>query len=190
MDINWKSILGTLAPTLATALGGPFAGAATKYLASELLGDENASEEQIASAVMNASPDVLARIKELDHGFKIRMRELDIDEKQLDIEYHKINQQDRDSARKREISTDSNANSVLAGIVVLGFFCTVAYILSGRIGAMDAGTVGLVGTIVGYVSAKADQVLGYYFGGMTKGKNTEEPSKIGSIVSKLTPKKK
>ena len=70
--MDWKSTLSAIAPTIATALGGPLAGAATKFLASELLGDESASIESIESAILNASPEQLASIKKLDNDFKIK----------------------------------------------------------------------------------------------------------------------
>lgn len=180
MDFDWKSIVGTVAPTIATALGGPFAGVATKFLTGKLLDNEDATEEELAQAIQGASPDTLAKLKELDNDFKVRMKELGIEEKKLDLDWHKANLDDRDSARQREVETDDHTNAVLAGVVIIGFFGTVAFVLSGKMGAMDGAAIGLAGTIVGYVSAKADQVLGYYFGGMTKGKTTQ------GMVSKVT----
>lgn len=90
--MNWKKTLGAIAPTLATALGGPMAGAATKFIASELLGDENVSSEEIETAVLTASPQDLVKIKEIDSKFKTKMKKLDIDVFALEVE-------DRDSAR-------------------------------------------------------------------------------------------
>ncbi len=90
--MDWKKTLGAIAPTLATALGGPLAGAATKFLAGSLLRDENASIDQIEQAVIGASPEQLTELKNLDYEFKVKMKELDID-------VFKIEAQDRDSAR-------------------------------------------------------------------------------------------
>ena len=77
--MSWKDTLAAIAPTLATALGGPLAGAATKFLASELLGDENASLESIEAAVIGASPEALVNLKQLDADFKLGMKKLDVD---------------------------------------------------------------------------------------------------------------
>ena len=90
--MDWKETLGAIAPTLATALGGPLAGAATKFLANELLGDENANLEDIELSVLGSSSQDLAKLKELDQQFKIGMKKLDIDVFALEV-------QDRDSAR-------------------------------------------------------------------------------------------
>ena len=84
--MSWKDTLAAIAPTLATALGGPLAGAATKFLASELLGDENSSIEDIELAITGASPEQLVNIKELDNQFKLGMKKLDIDVFALEVE--------------------------------------------------------------------------------------------------------
>jgi len=72
-------LLGQLAPTIATALGGPLAGLATKTLSNVLLGTEDGSEADIAKAMQSATPDQLAAIKQIDADFKVRMQELEID---------------------------------------------------------------------------------------------------------------
>ena len=40
-------LLGQVAPTIATALGGPLAGVAVKTLSNVLLGHENGSEDEV-----------------------------------------------------------------------------------------------------------------------------------------------
>ena len=90
--MSWKTTLAAIAPTLATALGGPMAGAATKFIADKLLGNENASQDEIELAVLHASPADLVKIRELDNEFKIGMKKLDIDVYELEVK-------DRDSAR-------------------------------------------------------------------------------------------
>ena len=102
--MGWKQTLAAIAPTLATAMGGPLAGAATKFLASSLLGDENASIEDIELAVAGASPEQLAKLKLLDFDFKVKMKKLDIDVFSLEVE-------DRKSARANH--KDSNTPAVL-----------------------------------------------------------------------------
>ena len=51
---DWKKVLGGIAPTIATALGGPLAGTATKFLASSLLGKDEASESELEAAIIGA----------------------------------------------------------------------------------------------------------------------------------------
>jgi hypothetical protein len=45
-------------------------------------------------------------------------------------------------------------------LVLMGFFFIVSLVLSGY----AKGDPTLIGAVVGYVSAKAEQVVGYYFG--------------------------
>lgn len=83
MTIDWKKIVGTVAPVLATALGGPLAGMATKAVATAVLGRDDATEAEIAAAVANASPEQLLALRKADADFAMRMKELDIDLEQL-----------------------------------------------------------------------------------------------------------
>lgn len=153
--MDWKSIVGTVAPTIATALGGPLAGIAVKAIGS-VFGIEGGSEKDVAAAVANASPEQLMALKKADQDFAVRMRELDID-------LERIAADDRASARGREVATGDKMVPVLAGVVLIGFFTTVGYVLAGKVELSgEAGAV--IGTLIGYVSAKAEQVVSYYFG--------------------------
>lgn len=159
MALDWKKIVGTVAPGLATALGGPLAGIATAAISDALLGKPNGSEGEIVTALTAGGADALARLKAAEQAFTVRMRELDID-------VEKIHQLDRNSARDREARTGDRATPrALAAIIVGGFLLTVWYVLSGQVeGLKDPVAAGLIGTLIGYVSAKADQVVSYYFG--------------------------
>ena len=59
MDLLEKfgPLLGQVAPSLATALGGPLAGVAVKTLSNALFGHEDATEQQISDAMASATPD-------------------------------------------------------------------------------------------------------------------------------------
>ena len=75
---------------------------------------------------------------------------------------------DRDSARQREIAikdkTVSNlAYIIVASFVVVGMFMVIhPYIWPGL--KIEPEMIGLIGTVVGYLAAKAEQVASYYFG--------------------------
>jgi hypothetical protein len=57
---NLTAILGAVAPTLATAMGGPLGGMALKMVADKL-GLPEATMEAVEAAVTNATPDQLCR---------------------------------------------------------------------------------------------------------------------------------
>jgi hypothetical protein len=158
-DFDWKKLVGTVAPSLAAALGGPLAGAATAALSEALLNRKDGSEGEIATALWSGGTETLVKLKQAEQQFITKMRELDID-------VEKIHQLDRASARDRETKTgDLWTPRVLAGFVLLGFLLTVYLVLGGYVeGLKDPVFAGIVGTLIGYVSAKADQVVSYYFG--------------------------
>ena len=153
MSFDWKSLVGTIAPTLATALGGPMAGMAVKAIAGGLLGDESATEKDIAMAMANATPDDLLKLKEADQSFALEMERLGVD-------LEKIAADDRNSARDLQKTTKSYIVPVLAGITVAGFFAVVGWVLSGKVSLEST----LLGFVLGQVSAKAEQVYNFYFG--------------------------
>jgi ABC-type glycerol-3-phosphate transport system substrate-binding protein len=117
---DWKQVLGAVAPSLATALGGPLAGMATKAIAGALLGDENASADDVAQAVANASPEQLAAIKKVDADFKVQMKALDVD-------LERISASDRDSARRLAATTGDPTPKVLAYLYAAAFFAVIAF---------------------------------------------------------------
>jgi len=159
MSMDWRKIVGAVAPTLATALGGPLAGMAVSAVSDALLGKPNGSDGEIAAALQAGGGEALARLREADRAFAVRMRELDID-------VEKLHQLDRADARGREVKTGDKATPrVLAGLIVGGFLLMVWFVLAGHVGGLkDPVAAGLIGTLIGYVSAKADQVVSYYFG--------------------------
>lgn len=53
MSFDWKQLVGSVAPTIATALGGPLAGMATKAIASAIGCDEADVEEVLKDATPN-----------------------------------------------------------------------------------------------------------------------------------------
>lgn len=71
-----KGIVGSLAPTLGAALGGPV-GAAASMLA-DVLGCDPAPQK-IERALAQATPEQLAEIKRAELQFETKMKELEVD---------------------------------------------------------------------------------------------------------------
>ena len=85
--------------------------------------------------------------------------------RELDIDLEKIAASDRDSARRREAQVRDWMPRVLAFVIVAGFMGTVFMVLLGYVeGMKDPLMATTVGTLIGFVSAKAEQVTAYYFG--------------------------
>lgn len=70
---DWKKMLATVAPGIATALGGPLAGAAVQAIGKAVLGREDASEADVQAAVLGATPETLAKLRDIDNAFKAEM---------------------------------------------------------------------------------------------------------------------
>lgn len=157
-------LLGQVAPTLATALGGPLAGLAAKTLSNVLLGNEEGSEADIAKALQNATPDQLAAIKQIDADFKTRMAELEID-------LERIAAGDRDSARKREVSTGDHTPKVLAAVITVGFFGILFWMFVH--GVPKNGNEALL-LMLGALQTAFTGVIAYYFGSSAGSKAKNE----------------
>jgi len=156
---DWKNLVRTVAPGLATALGGPLAGAAVQTISTAVLGKPDGTEEEVAIAVASGGADALLKLKEAENAFAIKMKELGVD-------LEKVHAGDRNSAREREAKTgDVWTPRILAATIIGGFLAMVASVLLGKVtGITDPVAAGMIGTLIGYVSAKADQVVSYYFG--------------------------
>jgi len=150
--------LKTVAPTVATALGGPLAGLAVEAIGAAF-GWTDATKEKVESVLASGqlTGEQLLQLKQAEIALKQRQEE-------LGFQFEELTFKDRDSARQRESVVKDNTNKILAYIVIGSFIAMVASILMGWSKAESV----MAGTLVGYLSAKAEQVLSYYFGS-TKG---------------------
>lgn len=164
MDFDWKGLLGSVAPTLATAAGGPLAGMAVKAI-GDALGLDKATTDTVAAALKGASPDDLLKVKQADQAFQSKMAELGVD-------LERIAAADRDSARSLVKSGDTTARN-LAYIIVAAFIgmCFAVLYDTAKVDSVMAGT------IIGYLSAKAEQVASFYFGSSSSSQRKDETIK-------------
>ena len=153
-----KTLAG-LAPTIATALGGPMAGMAVRAIEGVFGLDESGDKEAALQAVANATPEQLLALKKADQDFALAMRRADID-------VEKISADDRDSARRREVDThDSWTPRTLAALIVCAYVAVQWYILSHVI---DVNMREIVLRSLGTIDGALMLVLSYYFGSMNK----------------------
>ncbi len=192
--IDWKETIKSIAPTIGTILGGPLTGTAIKVLGDAMFPgqDKPASEmeRQIETAVTaGLSPDTLAALKKADADFKVRMRELDLEEDKLYVQ---------DTAHARQ-SHAGDKNIFWLGVCVqITFLLIMAASMYGSYKLLtngfgedvDAGIVaavfGLIGTINGYVAANAQQVTAYFFGSSSGSK--QKTDAIGEAMARLSKK--
>jgi len=70
--MSWQDAIASAAPALATALGGPLAGAAVAFLSKEL-GLSGQTTQDVANAVAGMTPADMVKMKQLDDQFKVQM---------------------------------------------------------------------------------------------------------------------
>lgn len=164
-----KDILATVAPTVATALGGPLAGVATRAIAGKILGRDDASVEEVEAAVAAASGTDLVKLKELEYEFKAQLKD-------ADIQLERISADDRASARDRQARMKDWTPSVLGLAIIIGFFGVLAYIF--RFGLPDQGSEVLL-IMVGALGTMTSQVGNFFFGSSAGSKSKD------AIISEL-----
>lgn len=151
----WKRVLRAAAPVIGTAWGGPLGGTVATVVSEKILGKPDGTETEIAQAIGNGGPEVLAKLKEAELAFTTRMRELDID-------VEKIHQADRVAAREREAKTgDTFTPRALAMFVTAGFFGVLGFLLiQGK--PQNGGDALLV--MLGALGGAWASIISYYFG--------------------------
>lgn len=173
--MDWQALIKTVAPWIGTALGGPLGGLAVEA-AANALGISEKTTDAVKQALAGVTPEQMLALKQADQQFQAKMQELGFThiEKLADLEF-----KDRDSARNREIQTKDNTNKIIAFVIIGAFIAMVGATLMGWTKAESV----LAGTLIGYLSAKAEQVLAYYFGS-TSGSNRKT-----ELLAKSTPAK-
>ena len=159
------SIVRTVAPTIASAVGGPLAGMAVRTISDALLGKPDGTEEELAQAALGATPEQLLALKKAEQDFIVQMRELDID-------LERIGNQDRDSARNREIKLKDVTPKVLAAIITVGYFGVLFWMLN--YGLPNNGGSEAMLVMLGTLGTAWGGIVAYYFGSSAGSRDKNE----------------
>jgi hypothetical protein len=165
-------LLSSVAPSIATALGGPLAGLGVKALSKALLGAEDFSEEAVMDAMATASPEQLAAVKKIDADFKVQMKALDIDLERIAVD-------DRKSARDMQKETRDWIPRALAVSVTAGFFAILIYMLV--YGLPTTGNEALL-LLLGALQTAWGGIIAFYFG------SSSGSQKKDAMIYNSTPK--
>lgn len=167
--MDWKRTLATVAPALATALGGPLAGMAVK-VATDALGVES-SESALSELVLSGNPDALLKLKAAEHTFKIEL-------KRLGIELAKIDQEDRESARELS-KVNMIPQIILSTLYTLGYFVVMYQFVTGDIVIQPESTTAF-NILLGVLTAAQTQIMNFFFGSSSGSKEKDYLNKAGS----------
>lgn len=177
--MNWTEL-----GTAVAKMGLPLLGAVLPIPGGAAIGTALAS----ALGASSADPaDVLAALTAgSDAQLKARQFELTHQEIMLDLQLkhesamYEAEVADRGSARTMQISTRARTVPILAYLIVGSFIAMVVGTLLGYAKVDSA----LLGTLVGYLSAKCEQVIAFYFGS-TAGSQAKDV-----LLAQSTPSKK
>jgi hypothetical protein len=163
----WNSALNvvkTLAPTLATALGGPLAGGAVMALES-VFGitpkpDASTDDRQstLAAAISGATPEQLAAMRAKDQDYALAMAQAGFKNTET---LASLAVEDRASARAMQISTKSLTAPFLALFVTLGFFGVLSVMM---FYPLPTATHDALMLMLGSLGTAWISVIAYYFG--------------------------
>lgn len=147
--------LAKLAPVGASLLGGPLAGLAVNLI-GDALGLKDATKEGILEVVQSGTmtPEQIAALKTAEANIKIRLRELDIKESEIQM-------QDRDSARKMQIQNRSWIPAVLTILTVGGFFWLL---IGSATGSFSLEGSDIMMLLLGVLARETAGVYAYWFG--------------------------
>tara|TARA_R110002049_G_scaffold305231_1_gene501582 strand:+ start:557 stop:1030 length:474 start_codon:yes stop_codon:yes gene_type:complete len=149
-----KNVIGAVAPTLGTALGGPMGGMAANMI-SEVLGCDP-EPKKIQKAIEQATPEQLAELKKVETDFEIKMKELDVDLFALETA-------DIQDARGK-FGKDWTARII--GIFVVGGF--MGYIFLVTVQPPEQNSEALINLVLGYLGGLASAIISFYFGASQK----------------------
>lgn len=146
-----KQVIGTVAPLLGTALGGPFGGLAGTLLAKALGTSDPKAQE---AAIVSGDPQVLLQLKQAENELQEHMKQLQIDEEKLTFD-------DIANARSMQVATHDTTPKYLAYLVTFGFFATLGYlIVYGK--PQNGGDVMLV--MVGALGTAWGSIVSFFYG--------------------------
>jgi hypothetical protein len=143
--------LKQIAPTIATALGGPLAGMAVSAISKAVGVDEDKVQDLISSNKLNA-----------DQVAQLKMAEIELAKQaqELGLNFEKLAVEDRKSAREMQATTRSMMPPILACAVTLGFFSIVVMMFFNQIDSNNPAILMMLGSL----GTAWTGIIAYYFG--------------------------
>ena len=142
--------LKMIAPTLATAIGGPFGTMAYGVVAKVMGISPDDAQKTIETGKLTAEQIASVQLAEIE--IKARAQELGLD-------FAKVAADDRKSAREMQATTRSFMPPVLGLIVTLGFFGILGGLMTGVVHTSDALML-----MLGSLGTAWTGIVAFYFG--------------------------
>ena len=142
--------LKTIAPTIATALGGPLGGLAYEAISKVLGISQDDAKKMLDDGKLTA--DQIASVQQAEIALKAKAQELNLDFEKLAVE-------DRSSARTMQSNTHSWIPAFLAVGITVGFFGILYALMTDKVTKSDELMI-----MLGSLSTAWTGVIAFYFG--------------------------
>ena len=143
--------LKQIAPTIATALGGPLAGMAVSAISKAIGVEPDQVQDMIASNKLSAEQIAQVKIAEI---------ELQKQAQELGLNFAKLEVEDRKSAREMQATTRSLMPPNLAGAVTIGFCGIMVMMFFNQIDSSNPAILMMLGSL----GTAWTGIIAYYFG--------------------------
>lgn len=169
MNLDW---LAKIAPTVASAMGGPLAGMAVEFVTKKL-GIEGGTVESITQTLEEGklTAEQIMQLKQAEVELKAK-------EKELGVKFAELTVKDRADARAMQISTRSLIPGLLAMVVTSGFFGILWMLMSGEAVKSDALML-----MLGSLGTAWTSIIAFFFGSSVSSQGKDE------MIYKSTPTK-
>jgi hypothetical protein len=143
--------LKQIAPTIATAMGGPLMGMAVSAVSKAIGVEPDKVQDIISSGKLTSEQIAQIKIAEI---------ELKRQENELGLNFESLAVDDRKSAREMQATTRSIVPPALAAIVTVGFFGIMVMMLLGKVDSNNPPILMMLGSL----GTAWTGIIAYYFG--------------------------
>jgi len=164
--MNW---LAQIAPTIATAVGGPLGGLAYETISKVMGIGQDDAKKMLDEGKL--SGDQIASLQQAEIALKAKAQELGLDFEKLSVE-------DRKSARDMQVATKSWLPPTLAILVTIGFFSILTGLMLGRV---EHGAE--IDIMLGSLGTAWTGIIAFYFG------SSSSSQKKDAMIYNSTPTK-
>jgi hypothetical protein len=169
-----QSIIQHIAPTLASALSGPFSGVALKFISTNLLKDEqlNGVDPEAAILALLNDHESLKKVQGLEELFKQEMISLQVDVFSLENK--------TDQTTKESGATNLKPQILISVLFLIAYFLMLTAIFTIEVSDtlnMKQGGNSLMGELqilFGVLTAGVGQILSFWFGGLLGKRDSEK----------------
>jgi hypothetical protein len=151
--------LKTIAPTIATALGGPLAGLAIEAVSKAIGIDPKDVQSTISEGKLSADQIMLLKQAEIDMAARAQ---------EMGLDFAKLNVEDRKSARDMQVATKSWIPAILAVSITIGFFGILIGMMTETFKTSDALML-----MLGSLATAWTGIVAFYFGSSASSQNKD-----------------